>query len=321
MEDGSSASAKDTSSVPSLQTPGASALSSLASTGSSILNRLNTAKSAPSGLDQIPQTAPTPQPPSLLTRAVTQVQSSSSQSSSLFQSASFSSLSSASLKHPQSSGPGLFGQSGNDKGMNGKFSSSFQGTSSSSLSSGSFKIPQSSGSGLFGQAGNDKDTSSSVNLRPQQSSGFGFGSQAVNDKGTSSQLMSSFQSTSPASLLSGSLRPQQLSGSGFGSQSGNDKGIRAPTSTQKLSPMERGSQTGPQKLTASGARTLAMPSARQSGVSEPEQAFIVELEKVSNHLATSYSFVGYSGPLNALLCITMHGKVVGRISRLAKYPE
>ncbi|KAG0504731.1 hypothetical protein M758_N022400 [Ceratodon purpureus] len=287
VKDGSSVSAEDTSSVSSLQTPSALALSSRVSSGASNISRLNSAKSAPSGLDQIQQTAPAPQPPTLLTRTVTQVQSSSNQTSSLTQSTSFSSLSSASLNHPQSSDPGLVGQAGNDKGSSGPFPSSTQGISSSFLSSGSFKSLQTSGFGFFGQVGNDRDTTSRTSsslspgsFRPQRSSGFGFGSQVGNEKVIGNQSISSFKSASPASLSSCSLRPHQSFGSGFSNQAGNDKGTRAPPSIMKPSSLEQGSQTGPQKLTTSGARTLAAPAARQSGASEPEQAFIVELEKI-----------------------------------------
>ncbi|KAG0574230.1 hypothetical protein KC19_VG245900 [Ceratodon purpureus] len=273
VKDGSSVLAKDTSSVSCLQTHGALALSSLVSSGASNISRLNTAKSAPSGLDLIQQTAPTPQPSTLLTRTVTQVQSFSKQTSS------FSSLSSVSLKHPHLSGPGLGGQAGNDKGNSGPFSSSLQGNSSSSLSSCSFKALQTSGFGFLGQVGNDKDTNS-------------------------------LQSTSLASLLSGSLRPQQPFSSGFINQAGNDKCSRASPSTQKPSLLERGSQTGPQKLTTSGARTLAVSTATQSGASESERAFIVELEKIkkmSDEVENLMAYIegeGQRTPCNQPPCFT-----------------
>lgn len=98
-----------------LQTPGASALSSLASTGGSNKSSLITVKSAPSGLDQIQPTEPTPQPPALLTRTVTQVQPTSVQAPSSSQNTPFSATSSGGPRLAPSWGTVSSGHLGNDK--------------------------------------------------------------------------------------------------------------------------------------------------------------------------------------------------------------
>ena len=106
------------SSLSQLQNLGASALSSLASTGVNNMSSLSSVKSAPSGLNHLQATTPTPQPPAILNKTVTHVQPSATQflAQSTSQSISYSSLPSFGDKSGQSGSMGFFGQTNKDAG-------------------------------------------------------------------------------------------------------------------------------------------------------------------------------------------------------------
>lgn len=112
---------------------------------------------------------------------------------------------------------------------------------------------QSFSSGLFGSVGNGESTR---------------------------QPTPPFQGTPPASSSFGNIRPSvQFTPTSQGPLASN---LKAPESSGLFGSMGngKGALKGLQKTNSSGARTLSGSSAKQSGVSEPEQAFYDQLEQI-----------------------------------------
>ena len=241
-QDSNNLKANSYSSLSQLQNLGASALSSLASTGVNNMSSLSSVKSAPSGLNHLQATTPTPQPPAILNKTVTHVQPSSTQflAQSTSQSISYSSLPSFGDKSGQSGSMGFFGQTNKDAGD---------------------KSAQSASMGFFGQANKDAGDKSA------QSASMGFSGRANRDAGD---------------------KPAQSANMGIFGQAIKDK-VSRPFPTPSTGPFSQQQslqadrfQTGPQKFNNSSARTPTVTPVRSSGASEPEQTFIIDLEKASN---------------------------------------
>lgn len=261
-QDSNNLKANSYSSLSQLQNLGASAWSGLASTGVNNMSSLSSVKSAPSGLNHLQATTPTPQPPAILNKTVTHVQPSATQflAQSTSQSISYSSLPSFGDKSAQLGSMGFFGQTNKDAGD---------------------KSAQSASTGFFGQANKDAGD------KPAQSASMGFSGRANRDAGDKLAQSANVGFFGQANKGAGD-KPAQSANMGIFGQATKDKGSRpfptpstGPFSQQQSLQADR-FQTGPQKFHNNSARAPTIIPVRSSGASEPEQTFIIDLEKASN---------------------------------------